>query len=227
MLKNIFAFCLLLVSLPGECKEIRTNAAHIKDAPEWLTGSRIDHLVDHMQHVLEWNIRRVEVYWYTDQAGFEASHGLGRTVLAISKKSDNSVHIGPRVNNNNFDGIFGHEMVHIITFQKYKEAIPRWLDEGLANYLSKQTSVDYKWLNTQPPTEDIHDLVHPFSGTEDHIRYCYMASQALTEMIAAKCDLENLLRLSVGKKMESYLDTYCGFKNLTADFNKWVKSHGA
>jgi hypothetical protein len=208
-----------------EAKELKTNAIHMEDAPDWVTAGRLNKIVDHIQSLLEWDIRRIEVYWYDDQDKFEAIHHYGPTVLAISRKSDNTVHIGPRVNSENFDKVFGHELVHIISFQKYKEAIPAWLEEGLANYLSKQGTVDYKWLASQPTPDDVRTLLHPFLGSVDHIRYHYMASQALTEMIASKCDLSNLLRLSVGRKMENYLETYCGIKDLTAEFKKWVKAH--
>ena len=69
---------------------------------------------------------------------------------------------------------------------------------------------------------DVHQLVHPLVGSIDEIHYHYMASQALIEMSAAKCDLRNLLRLSVGRKMESYLDTYCGLPDLTGEFKNWI-----
>ncbi len=52
-----------------------------------------------------------------------------------------------------------------------------------------------------------------------------MASQALAEMIAGKCDLRNLLRLSVGHGMEGYLETYCGMKDLNLTYQKWLKDH--
>ena len=194
------------------------------NAPDWVTVGRIDGVVEHIQSLLEWDIRRIKVYWYKDQQVFENIHHYGPTVLAISRKSDNTVHLGPRVNDENFDGVFGHEMVHIISFQKYKEAIPPWLEEGLANYLSKRGTVDYKWLETHPLPDDVRNLVHPFNGSDDHIRYHYMASQALVEMIASKCDLSNLLRLSVGRKMENYFSTYCGIKDLNSDFKKWMDS---
>ena len=77
----------------------------------------------------------------------------------------------------------------------------------------------------KPFPADVRRLVHPVSGSVENIHYNYMASQALAEMIAKKCDLANLLRLSVGTSMEGYLDTYCEIHDLNADFHKWVKSH--
>jgi len=114
--------------------------------------------------------------------------------------------------------------VHIIIYQKYKEAIPKWLEEGLANYLAKQGQVNYQWLAAHPFPKDVRGLTHPYDGDVDSIHYHYMASQALVEMIAKKCDLTNLLRLSVGRNLDAYLDTYCEIKDLNAAYQKWVKA---
>ena len=206
--------------------EIKTNAVYMQTAPKWVTANRIDRVVAHIQTLLEWDIHRINVTWYNDQASFEQAHGLGPTVLAFSKQSDNIVGLGPRVTNDNFDAIFGHELVHVIAFQKYHESIPKWLEEGLANYLAKADKVDYKFLKSQPFPSDVRDLTHPFNGSTEHIRYHYMASQALVEMIASKCDLSNLLRLSVGRKMDTYLTNYCEIPDLNAAFKKWVAAHG-
>jgi hypothetical protein len=137
---------------------------------------------------------------------------------------ENDIHLGPKVTNENFDTIFGHEMSHIISFQKYKGAIPQWLEEGVANHVAQAAQVDYIWLVSRPFPEDVKKLVHPFSSDFEGARYHYMASQALIEMIASKCDLKNLLRLSVGRKMDNYLKTYCEIKDLNSDFKKWVRN---
>lgn len=225
MLKNILwlAFCLIVVR--ASAAEIQSNAVHMADAPSWVTRVRVEKITDHIQMVLEWDIHRIEVIWHKDQAEFERVHGLGPVAVAVSLKKDNTIHLGPKVTSANFDPLLTHELVHIISFQKYKEAIPKWLEEGLANYLAKNGKVNYKWLAGKPFPEDVRTLVHPYSGAEDHIRYHYAASQALVEMIASKCDLTNLLRLSVGMKMDNYLETYCEIHDLNAEFHKWVKAH--
>jgi hypothetical protein len=204
--------------------QLQTNATFMTETPSWINKTRIDKVVDRIQMFLEWSIRRVNVIWYKDQATFEKVHGLGPAVLAISRRADNTIHLGPRVTNENFDQVFGHELAHIISFQKYKEAIPKWLEEGIANHVAKAGQVDYAWLAKRPFPADVRGLIHPFATTTEGARYHYMASQALIEMIAAKCDLKNLLRLSVGMKMDSYLDTYCEIKDLNLAFQKWVKT---
>ena len=82
------------------------------------------------------------------------------------------------------DHVIGHELVHVILRQKYKGAIPGWLEEGLANYTGKMGGkVDYKWLQTQPKV-DVMTLSHPFSGSVG-FRYHYIASTGVMEMIAS------------------------------------------
>jgi hypothetical protein len=222
MLINIL---ILLVSFQcAQAAELQTNSTFSADAPKWVTKGRIDSTTDRIQNFLEWSIRRVTVEWYKDQNSFEKAHNLGPNVLAVSRRIENKVLVGPKVTAENFDRVFGHELVHVIIYQKYKEAIPKWLEEGLANYISKMGPVDYKWLNTQEMPKDVRNLIHPFNGGYSNLRYHYEGSQALAEMIAAKCDLKNLLRLSVGQKMENYLDTYCRIQDLNSAYQKWIKS---
>jgi hypothetical protein len=209
----------------SQAAEIQTNAVHMADSPSWVTRVRVEKIIDHIQMVLEWDIHRIEVLWHKDQASFEKVHSLGPTAIAVSLKADNTIHLGPRITSANFDQVFGHELVHTISAQKYKGAIPAWLEEGLANYLAKTGKVDYKFLASQPYPADVRKLTHPYGGSVDNIHYHYMASQALVEMIAKKCDLTNLLRLSVGEKMDNYLETYCEIPDLNAAFKKWVMAH--
>lgn len=206
--------------------KIDLNEAHFKQAPAWLTSQRAQKVIDSIQTKLEWDIRKIQVYWYTDQVTFGKAHGFGDSVLAFSKKQDGTVHIGPRINTSNFDGVFGHELVHIILFQKYKNAIPAWLEEGMANYLAHQGTIDYPWLASQP-ARDVHTMVHPFKaltadGSAPNPRYVYMASTALMEMIASHCSVSDLIQLSVGKSLETYLTTFCGIDDVNAEFRKWL-----
>jgi uncharacterized protein YifN (PemK superfamily) len=224
-LKIIFS-CFLFFSFIAGAKELQTNATYSADVPKWVTKGRIDKVVDKVQTYLEWDIHRVNLYWYQDQASFEKVHSLGSVVVAVTKKNENSVHLGPAVTSENFDKIFAHELAHVIIAQKYKQAIPQWFEEGLANYISKAEVVDYKLLQSQPFPDDVHELTHPASGTAAQVHYKYMASQALAEMLAKKCDLKNLLRLSVGMKMDSYIDTYCEIKDLNKAFKDWVLKQG-
>lgn len=201
--------------------ELQTNSASLHQAPTWLTSRRVERVVDKIQNKLEWDIRRIQVYFYTDAGTFEKLHGFGGNVLAISKPTDHSIHLGPIVNDGNFDAIFGHELVHVILFQKYRGAVPKWLEEGLANFVSQHSRVDYEWLATQA-LPSAKSLSHPYVGSVN-ARLHYNLSTALAEMLSAKCSISDLLRLSVGSKLENYLGTFCEISDLDAALNSWVK----
>jgi hypothetical protein len=225
-MKTLFlGFAMALLCGVVFAREVVTNEVAVADAPKWLTPSKVNKTVERIQKLLEWDIRRVNVKWYYDEAAFEKAHGFGAGVLAFARKTDNSVHVGPTIDASNFDGTFGHELSHVILFQKYKDAIPKWLEEGLANYMGKRGEVDYAWLASQP-ARSVHSLVHPFSGLQGgdapNPRYHYMASTALMQMIAAKCSIHDLLQLSVGKNLESYLSTFCGIDDVDEAFKKWL-----
>lgn len=176
--------------------------------------------VSRIENVLEWDIRKIRAFYYENETEFQNVHHLNFQAYAFFRRSDSTIHVSSKVTRENFDKIFGHEAVHAIFYQKYKGAIPGWLEEGLANYLGRMQSPDYKWLKTQPTT-DVTKISHPnFDPTGS--RYHYAVSTALIEMIASKCSLKDLLQLSVGSKMETYLKTFCEIKDINSDFEKWV-----
>ncbi len=227
-LKSAFIIFLLSFFSISDAAMIKGNSTTFINPPAWLTENRIERVVDRIQRFLEWDIRRVTVNWYLNAGEFQAQHGFGPAVLAISKKPENLICLGPDVTNSNFDAVFGHELVHIILYQKYRDAIPKWLEEGLANYAARKGSVDYLWLKAQP-FKSIRSLGHPFldqssSGkVGEDFRYHYQASTAVMEMIASKCRINDLLQLSVGEKLEGYLGTFCGVSNLDVEFKKWIQ----
>lgn len=221
----LLSFAVLFWFAPSFAKEIKTNAVVMDSAPEWLSATRVETVTEKIQYRLEWTTRRVKVFWYTDQAEFEKIHGLGPVPVAVSINAEKTqaIHLGPKINAANFDGVFGHELVHIIFYQKYRGAIPAWLEEGLANHLAEKKQVDYAWLNGQPLPNDVRSLTHPYKGEEKAIGYHYKASQALAEMLDRKCGLENLLRLSVQRKMEDYIRTYCEITDINQAFAQWLR----
>lgn len=220
----VFLSFLFLSSLTFAA-DLATNETAFSSAPSWLTVGRINRIVGQVQRSLEWDIRKVKVIWYDNQQTFQKVHGYGSSVLAVSRKTDNSIHLGPRVNQSNFDVTFGHELVHIILFQKYQDAIPKWLEEGLANYVAKRGKPDYVWLAAQPE-RDVRTLAHPYQATSSintNSNYHYQASTALAELIASKCNLNELLQLSMGQKLEGYLATFCRIPDINQEFKIWIK----
>ncbi len=205
--------------------EINTNEVSSSNAPSWVKVSRVDRVVSRVQRFMEWDLRKVKVVWYSDQKEFQHFHHYDSSVLAVTQKPENTIHLGPRVDNSNFDAVFGHELVHAILFQKYKKSIPNWLEEGLANYASKHGTVDYRWIASQPFV-DVKTLGHPFLDSAHSTlspRYHYQVSTALIQMIASKCNLEELLQLSLGTSLENYLSTTCELDDINASFQTWVK----
>jgi hypothetical protein len=226
--------CAFLMPNVAAAKTIKTNELTISNAPEWVTESRVDRVVSRIQNKLEWSTRRTKVQWYTDSTEYLNAHSLGPQAIAVttSSGSTSTILIGPTVNAENFEHVLGHELVHVIVYQKYKGAIPKWLEEGLANHLARPGKIDYKWLVKQPFPKDVRELAHPMASAAgrsrnlareiDAVKYRYKASQALAEMLDKKCDLLNLVRMSVAKKMEPYIATMCEIQDLNTAFREWV-----
>ncbi len=205
-------------------KEIKTNEVVMADAPAWLTQTRVEAVTARIANKLEWTIRRVPVKWYSETSQFEKAHSLGPFAMAVTVGTPAGavIHLGPLVTNAEFDETFGHELVHVVILQKYRGAIPKWLEEGLANHVAKHVKIDYAWLAKQPFPKDVRELAHPMLGAATGIRYRYKASQALAEMLDKACNLENLVRLSVKRNMEDYIKTYCEIPDLNVAFRSWV-----
>lgn len=217
ILTLLLSFCL---AASGSAKELVTESIQFIDAPSWLTERQLETTVSRVESKLEWKLRRIKAYGYTDARAFEAVHKLGPKVPALFRHSDSAILVGPEVNKDNFDPLFAHECVHAIFFQKYKTAIPDWLNEGLANYIGRMNKVNYPWLATQS-WGDVRQLKHPYrdaGGSKLH----YAVATALIEMIASKCSLPDLLQLSVGAKLDTYLGTFCEIQDLNQSFREWV-----
>lgn len=225
--RNLGAFMLGFMFCFAQGEELLTNCARFNNPPKWLNRSRVNRVADNVTRIMEWNIRRVEVVWYQTPKEFQAAHKLGPLAMAVTQRESNRILLGPRVVESNFDRVFAHELVHITSEQKYKGAIPKWLEEGVANYVAQFGKVDYVKMSKRPLPENVTNVSHPMKGSEDEILNNYQISQALTEMIASRCDFRNLLRLSVQRKMEDYLENICKISNINESFKKWVADQAA
>lgn len=202
--------------------ELLTNSARFTNPPKWLNLSRVNKAAEPIENFMEWSTRRVEVIWYQDQTAFQNAHSLGPSAMAVTFKNQNKILLGPKVTEQNFNQVFGHELVHVISGQKYKDAIPNWLEEGIANFLSKNGKVDYAAL-AKFEFGDVSELAHPMKGSPETIHSRYQASQALAEMLSSKCDFRNLMRLSVQRKMQDYLNNICRIPDINTAYKKWVQ----
>lgn len=214
-----------LVSQFGHSKNFATNELDIKNAPDWVKQSKVEKVTDRIQSKLEWTTKKTPVFWYANKEEFMKAHSLGATpdAVTIKAKSGGTIHMGPTVTVEDYQTILGHELVHLIFFQKYHGSIPRWLEEGFANHLSNQGKVDYKWLSRQQLPLDVTKMDHPYAGRPEQIMVHYKTSQALVEMLAKKCNLQNLLQLSVEKKMADYIKSFCEIPDINVALKKWIQ----
>lgn len=220
---KILNLLFLLIPQTSLAAELLTNVARFQNAPKWLNSTRVNRIADNVTRYMEWSIRRVDVIWYSDASEFQSAHSLGPYASAVTKRRENKILLGPQVNESNFDQIFGHELVHVTSEQKYKDAIPPWLEEGVANFIAKSKKIDYAKLKALPGPIDVRTLSHPMRGKFEEVQIKYMTSQAVTEMIASRCDFINLLRMSVQRKLEDYLNNMCRIKDLNSEFKDWLR----
>lgn len=212
--------CFFCISSSAFSKTIQVNQVTFFDAPKWLTNEEVQSCVQKVENTLEWDLRKISVFYYSDSSEFNKKNNFKFPIDALFKKSDQSIHISPKVNKTQFKRVFSHELVHAIFFQKYRNAIPVWLEEGLANTLSDYPSPDYRWLNLQswPPVSTLGHVNDRLANARTY----YSVSTGLIEMIKAKCNLHDLLKLTVGSKLTHYLKTFCGIEDTDKDFRKWV-----
>jgi hypothetical protein len=202
-------------------RDFRTNCCIVQDAPSWASPRLIRGIADRISSELQWSIRRFALIFYKNDQAFAASSRLGFRVNGFFRPKDQSIHIGPNVNSKKFPKTFGHELVHLIFAQKHRAAIPDWLEEGLANFIGSKRRVKYKWLAKQrlvPVTQ----LTHP-NKDRSGSKYHYQASTAAAEMIASRCNLKDLLMLSVGRNLENYLSRLCKIENVDTAFYSWIE----
>ena len=94
------------------------------------------------------------------------------------------------------NNLLGHEIVHLVLHRFYTDGIPCWLDEGFAQYISKDAHASYQRARgyiSKPHSEAIaaQDLIplnvltaatHPPS---DHVHIFYDESERLVRFLAA------------------------------------------
>jgi hypothetical protein len=94
------------------------------------------------------------------------------------------------------NNLLGHEIVHLVLHRFYTDGIPCWLDEGFAQFVSKDAYASYQRARgylTKPHSEAIapQDLI-PLSGLigityppSDRVRVFYDESERLVRFLAA------------------------------------------
>jgi hypothetical protein len=163
---------LVLLSIGTQAAEsLRTNSVNIANPPSWVRESVVERCTNKAERFLEWSLRKVTVTFYSDLSAFQAVHRNGPLVMAFARASDQSIHLGPKITKENFEQFFTHELVHAIVFQKFntrkgQDSIPKWLEEGLANFIGGMTPPDYSALERARSKESfkVKTLTHPFGS---------------------------------------------------------------
>ncbi len=213
---------LLFAQLQGA--PIKTNQVTIDNPPSWLTAIAVQEVTDQVQKRLEWSIRRIKVKWYHGLPAFRKAHGFKKDILAFAERKSFKVHMGPAITPKNFKKVFAHELAHVVIFQKWKGRIPKWLDEGLANYAADYKQVDYNYLKKHKQV-NILKLTHPFSMQAPvSSRFHYMVSLAAVNFLASKCSIRELLNLALRGSFEKYIKTFCNIPHFNKEFWNWVQA---
>jgi hypothetical protein len=206
-------------------KQIVTNSVVMQNAPAWLTQSKVQSVVDRTEQRLEWSTRKIEAYWYPTQESLEDAFGFrAPTILAFMRRSDQSLHFGPKTTSKNFAVVFAHELGHVIISQKYKNSIPSWIEEGLVNKIAGNTRVNYKFLKNYRPREDVNRMSHPFDAKSmEEVNFKYQAALAAVLMLEKKCpNFRELINLSLKQNLETFIPTYCSIPDVNTAFWQWV-----
>jgi hypothetical protein len=204
---------------------LMTNSLKIENPPSWVKESIIQKVAARIESKLEWSPRRVNAYFYNSEQTFSDAHGFhGSPILAFYRRQTTDLHFGPRVDKNNFEMVLTHEMSHAVIAQKYKDHLPKWLEEGLANWTAKNDTVPWKDLAKLQPRMDPREAAHPFQASEFQFTEArYMVSLAAVHFLKKECpSLRELLNLSLKSNLEKFLPTYCQIKNLKEEFWAFV-----
>jgi hypothetical protein len=213
-------WCVGLSFLAFATESISTGSLELQSPPSWVSPNRVERVTEKVQNTLEWQTRRVKVLFYADEARFRKAHGLSGDILGFTREREQIIHLGPAVNSANFDEVLGHELAHIILFQKYKGAIPPWMVEGLANKAAGRSPVDYVWLSRQK-LPAVRALRHPFRDASSRLHY--QLSTAVVELLQRRCDFPDLLQMSLKGGVEARLGPLCGITDLDRAASDWVR----
>lgn len=77
-----------------------------------------------------------------DWQAFQKLGHLEKWTGGLHSQGDLFVHRDPAFRFAN--GLLGHEIAHLVMHRFYPDGIPRWFDEGLAEYVSKKAHASYK-----------------------------------------------------------------------------------
>lgn len=223
----ILQFLLLIVS-PSFlfATHFQTNSLKVQNAPDWLKPHDVIKVTERIENRLEWKIKRIPVIWHSSPKTYLKAHSLGPLARAVTVQQGGQVevHMGPDIKKEDLQVSLAHELVHVIFRQKYRGSIPDWLEEGFANFYSEKDKISKSRLKSISLPGDVTTLTHPFKGMSLGVHDHYLVSQGMVQMLSEKCNLQQLLRLSVEKEITTFVKNSCGIENIHGTFIKWINS---
>lgn len=142
---------------------------------------------------------------------------FGRVITANSPASQKG-------NPTNWKSVLWHEFCHVVTLEKTKNRMPRWLSEGISVY--EERNADSRWGEHLTPTyrkmilagelAPVSQLSGSFLQPKSalHLQFAYFQASMVVEYLVEKYKLEIINRvltdLSVGMPINESLQRYTG-----------------
>jgi len=106
------------------------------------------------------------------------------------------------------EGTLAHELVHLLIRKAAGRNCPRWLDEGLAQYLSGQRSLaESRRPGNQQELAALEQRLKSAKTTRDQLKLDYAGCRSLVKMLVERVGEKNLVRSMSGlKKVPDPLD---------------------
>jgi tetratricopeptide (TPR) repeat protein len=156
---------------------------------------------------------------------------FGRVITANSPASQGT-------SPSNLDSVLWHEFCHVVTLQKTRNRMPRWLSEGISVYEERQANP--AWGQSMDPQYRAMILggqltpVSKLSGaflqppSPIHLQFAYYESSLVTEYLIEQYGLDMLKRvltdLGVGMPINESLRRYTGsLEALDSEFDQYAK----
>ncbi len=154
-------------------------------------------------------IGRVRVVLASSPAEFRGLTGTASgDVLAVADESSGRIIISPaswRGDPSRLGGVLTHELSHLVLGAKFRAAgadLPRWLDEGMAQYVAGDWEFDIDWAAQQGQIMEaaaasgrlvrIGQLDALFGGDRSDVQLAYAQSYSLVSHLASTYGQRNL-----------------------------------
>ncbi len=137
-----------------------------------------------------------------------------------------------------WESVLWHEFCHVVTLQKTKNKMPRWLSEGISVYEERladsawgqSMNLDYRDMIEDGDLTPISELSNAFLKPESgaHLQFAYYQSSMVVEFLIQEHGLQTLVRvlddLAVGMPINESLARYTGsLELLNQEFEQYIR----